>query len=155
MTHVLNSIAQTSRALIASFVALALLASIAIPALAETSGQRSTRNILLGAAAATVGIILYNNYQHKRYAANQVVGYTRDGGVIYADGRIVYPNGGVMYPSNNGRNICDWDDDNDAQRCGPNVTAYAPRGHAYGYWKHHKNRGENNQGENENHGGDN
>lgn len=158
MTHVLNSIAQTSRALIASFVALALLASIAIPALAETAGQRSTRNILLGAAAATVGIILYNNYQHKKAAANTVVGYTRDGGVIYADGRIVYPNGGVMYPSNNGQTICDWDDDNDAQRCGPNVTAYAPRGHAYGYWKHHKNRGEGNQnrgGNNENHGGDN
>jgi hypothetical protein len=153
MTHVFTLASQTWRGLVASFVALALLVSVAMPALAaETAGQKSTRNIILGAAVAAVGLILYNNYQHKRYAANTVVGYTRDGGVIYADGRIVYPDGVVLYPSNNGRQVCDWDDDGDAPRCGPHVMAFNPRGHAYGLYKHHKHHDDDNSQGDENRG---
>ena len=70
------------------------------PAVADSSG---TLNTVLGAAAVVGGIILYNNYQHKRQAANTVVGYTRSGGTVYGDGRIVMPNGQTIYPNANGR----------------------------------------------------
>ncbi len=146
MTYLLAPAIRAWRAITGALLMLALVLTIAVPVMAETTGQRSTRNILLGAAAATVGIILYNNYQHKKAAANTVVGYTRDGGVIYADGRIVYPNGAVLYPSNNGQTVCDWDNDGDHPRCGNNAVAYAPRGHAYGYWKNKKHgKGDNNE----------
>lgn len=55
-----------------------------------------------GALALIGGIILYNNYQHKRQAANSIVGYTRNGGTVYGDGRIVMPDGTVIYPGRNG-----------------------------------------------------
>ena len=56
------------------------------PAVAQSQG---TINTLLGAAALVGGIILYNNYVHKRQAANSIVGYTANGGTVYGDGRIV------------------------------------------------------------------
>ncbi len=74
--------------------------SIPKPAAADT---QSTLNTLLGAAAVVGGIILYNNYQHKRQAANTIVGYTRNGGTVYGDGRIVMPNGQTIYPNSNGQ----------------------------------------------------
>jgi hypothetical protein len=112
-------------------LALALAATLATPlapapALAETSGQASTRNIALGAAAAAIGIIIYNNVQHKKAAANNVVGHTRDGGTVYSDGRIVYPNGTVLYASNGNGRVCNWN--GNGERCGSRVTAYHPRG---------------------------
>jgi hypothetical protein len=70
------------------------------PAAANTTQTLTT---IAGAAAVIGGIILYNNYQHKRQAANQVVGYTRNGGSIFGDGRIVMPNGRTIYPSSNGQ----------------------------------------------------
>jgi hypothetical protein len=70
------------------------------PASADTA---STLTTIAAAAAAIGGVILYNNYQHKRQAANQVVGYTRNGGTIYGDGRIVMPNGQAVYPNANGQ----------------------------------------------------
>jgi hypothetical protein len=138
------------RRLVAGLLVLALTLSALAPAFAETSGQRSTRNIILGGAALAIGIILYNNWQHKMRAANTVVGYTRDGGVVYADGRIVYPNGQVIYASNNGRNVCDWEDGNN-QRCGQRVYAYYPQqppyGNAYGHYKHHHGDGGDEHGD--------
>lgn len=69
---------------------------------AEASTQ-DTINTAIGAAAVIGGIILYNNYQHKRQAANRVVGYTRNGGTVYGDGRIVMQNGQTVYPNSNGQ----------------------------------------------------
>ena len=77
----------------AILIAIALVASIGLsivsPAAAETPGQASTRNIVLGAVAALTAIILYNNYEHKKAAANSVVGRTANGGIVYGDGRVV------------------------------------------------------------------
>lgn len=67
------------------------------------ASEQSTINTILGAAAVIGGIILYNNYQHKRQAANQVVGYTRNGGTVYGDGRIVMANGQTIYPNADGQ----------------------------------------------------
>jgi hypothetical protein len=140
-----------SRSLVAGLLVIALAISSLTPAFAETAGQRSTRNIILGGAALAIGIILYNNYERKVRAANTVVGYTRDGGVVYADGRIVYPNGRVVYASNNGQTVCDWDNDGDNQPCGQQVYAYnsqqPPYGHAYGHYKHHHGGDDNEQGD--------
>ncbi len=83
--------------------AAAAVATSAIPkpAAADTT---STMNTLLGAAAVIGGLVIYNNVQHKNAQANQVVGYTRNGGTVYADGRIVMPNGQTYYPNSNGQN---------------------------------------------------
>jgi hypothetical protein len=70
------------------------------PAAANTT---STITTIAGVAAVIGGIILYNNYQHKQQAANQVVGYTRNGGSILGDGRIVMPNAQTYYPNANGQ----------------------------------------------------
>jgi hypothetical protein len=70
------------------------------PAAADT---QSTINTALGAAAVIGGLVLYNNYQHKKQAANSVVGYTRNGGTVYGDGRIVMANGQTIYPNSNGQ----------------------------------------------------
>ena len=94
------------------FLAALLAALMLAPAFgttaasADTAGQISTRNIILYGLAAAAGIILYNNYEHKVQAANSVVGYTRDGGVIHGDGRITYPNGTVLYLGNGARQRC-------------------------------------------------
>src|SRR5579864_423659 len=131
------------------FVALVLVFVFALaainPALAETSGQRSTRNIILGALALTAGVILYNNYHHKQVAHDTVVGRTADGGVLYADGRIVYPDGTVVYTSSNGRTVCNYA--GYGEQCGRVVRAYDwryegenewhGRGLHKGWYKHH------------------
>jgi hypothetical protein len=92
------------------------------PVHAETSGQRSTRNIILAGVALAAALILYNNYHHKQVAHDTVVGRTADGGIIYADGRIVYPDGTVVYTSNNGRTPCTYD--GYGAPCGPYARAY-------------------------------
>jgi hypothetical protein len=65
--------------------------------------SQGTITTLLAAAAIIGGIVLYDNYVHKKQAANAVVGYTRNGGTIYGDGRIVMPNGQSIYPNSNGQ----------------------------------------------------
>lgn len=80
----------------------AMLAVGAMPKPASADSQ-STINTVLGAAALIGGIVLYNNYEHKKQAANSVVGYTRNGGTVYGDGRIVMPNGQTIYPNANGQ----------------------------------------------------
>ena len=86
-------------------LAVAIASSLATfplsrPAVASTG---STLTLIEAAAALVGGIVLYNNYQHKRQAANTVVGYTRNGGIVYGDGRIVMPNGRTFYPNANGQ----------------------------------------------------
>lgn len=70
------------------------------PAAASTG---STYTMIEAGLALIGGIILYNNYQHKRQAANRVVGYTGNGGTVYGDGHIVMPDGTTVYPGRNGR----------------------------------------------------
>ena len=92
---------RLSKIVSASGMAAALaVGAMPKPAAADT---QSTINTLLGAAAVVGGIILYNNYEHKKQAANSIVGYTRNGGTVYGDGRIVMPNGQTIYPNSNGQ----------------------------------------------------
>jgi hypothetical protein len=109
-------------ALVAIAALMVFTFSIVPPAAAETSGQRSTRNIILAGVALVTGIILYNNYHHKQVAHDKIVGRTSDGGIIYADGRIVYPDGTVVYTSNDGRVPCSYD--GYGVPCERNVRAY-------------------------------
>ena len=155
MTLALQRVAPARRiltALVALLLVFSLLGGTVRPAYsAETLGQRSTRNIILGALAMTAGIILYNNYQHKVAYARSVVGYTRDGGVVYGDGRIVYPNGTTIYTSNNGRTVCSFD--GYGQRCQTyNLAGYYPQGYNNRYYNQYYN-GENDD-ENDNDNGD-
>ena len=140
--------------LIASVV-LSILFGTVSPTIADTAGQVSTRNIALGALAIATGIILYNNYQHKAQYANSVVGYTRDGGVVYGDGRIVYPNNITAYATNNGTQVCSFN--GVGVPCRPtNLTGrfrrgYSPPcwppGHCKEYWKKHKHDHDNGNGD--------
>lgn len=83
----------------ASGAAAALFSGAMIPKPASAD----TTSTLLTAAAAIGAIMLYSNYEHKQQAANTVVGYTQNGGTVYADGRIVMPNGQTYYPNSNGQ----------------------------------------------------
>ncbi len=99
-------VSQPVRSLFAVFALCALVLGGVTPRPASADGAASTRNIILGAAAVAAGIIIYNNVAHKHAAANQVVGYTRDGGVVHADGRVTYPNGRTLYTSNGDGRVC-------------------------------------------------
>ncbi|MBV8356031.1 MAG: hypothetical protein JO101_11965 [Candidatus Eremiobacteraeota bacterium] len=138
-----------SRAFMSVAAAAALLTSTApTAAVAQSQG---TLNTLLGAAAVVGGLILYNNYQHKRQAANTVVGYTRNGGTVYGDGRIVMPNGQTLYPNSNGQ--YPWGQyayysprattsayTYDYNRTGQyDRTHHHPNRNAYGYYRNHQN----------------
>src|ERR1700737_4862242 len=125
MTTVFRRIASLRSAAVALMLALSLIAGNIHPVSArETAGQRSTRNIILGALAVT-GIVLYTNYQRHAAYARSVVGYTRDGGTVYGDGRIVYPNGQTIYTSNNGQSVFTFD--GEGQQCQPgSVQGYYP-----------------------------
>ena len=96
-----------------TIVAVLVAAVMVIPAFgatanADTAGQTSTRNLILGGLAAIAAVVLYDNYHHKQVAANSVVGYTRDGGTVYGDGRVVYPNGTVLYTGNRNGTRCSY-----------------------------------------------
>ena len=92
---------RLSKAALAFTVAASLTAApLAQPASASTG---STYTLIEAGLALIGGIILYNNYQHKKQAANRIVGYTRNGGTVYGDGRIVMPNGATVYPNAQGQ----------------------------------------------------
>lgn len=112
------------RTFIAASMALLLLTSAAsAPAgAATTAGQRSTETLILSGLAAAAAIVLYNNYHHKQVAANTVVGYTRDGGVVHADGRITYPDGTVLYTGTSSHQRCTYD--GYGTPCGQHTYAY-------------------------------
>lgn len=94
---------------------------------ARADGAASTRNIILGAAAAVAADIIYNNIHHKNVQHNTIVGRTRDGGTVYADGRVVYPNGETLY-SGNGGSRCSFD--GSYAPCGGRPVVYYPRGYS-------------------------
>ncbi len=126
----------------ALFMLAALFAGIT-PRPAGADGAASTRNIILGAAAVAAGIIIYNNVQHKRMQHDTVVGYTRDGGTVYADGRIAYPNGNVLYTGNRNGQRCGYS--GNCPSCGGTPIAYYPRG-SYSRGDDEDNRGRNDWG---------
>jgi hypothetical protein len=135
-------------------LAVAMASSLAAGALARpaVASEGSTWTMIGAAAALIGGIILYNNYEHKRQAATTIVGYTRNGGTVYGDGRIVMPNGATIYPNSRGQ--YPWGQNAyympnatgyiyDPDRTGRYYNAGARgyehgRGHHYG---HHKDRG--------------
>ncbi len=133
-----------TRLLPAVLMLTALLVGFA-PRPAVADGAASTRNIILGAAAVAAGIIIYNNVQHKHLQHNTVVGYTRDGGTVYADGHVAYPNGNVLYVGNRNGQRCGYV--GGYQRCDAQPIAYYPRADDdYGrgrhrgwgkHWRHH------------------
>ena len=82
-------------------VATGAAASISVGALMPRPASADTTSTILTAAAAIGAVVLYNNYQHKKAAANTIVGYTRNGGTVYADGRVVMPDGQTYYPNSN------------------------------------------------------
>jgi len=155
----LDRLPRWRKTLVVFALLLAMLASVALPSAADTAGQVSTRNIILGGLALAAGIIIYNNYEHKVAQANTVVGHTPDGGIVYGDGRVVYPNSGnmVVYLSNSGHTVCNftgW-----GERC-VTTRLYAyfpygyappcwPPGHCKQYWKGHPG---DDEGENEGNG---
>lgn len=114
--------AAATLAITASLLAGPLFAQ---PAAASTG---STYTIIESALALIGGIILYNNYQHKKQAASQVVGYTRNGGTVYGDGRIVMPDGTTIYPGRNG------------QYSWGQYAYYSPRANGYTYDYSHTGR---------------
>ncbi|MBV8222968.1 MAG: hypothetical protein JO293_06365, partial [Candidatus Eremiobacteraeota bacterium] len=59
METTLGRLTRPSR-LLALVLAFALLAGVSVRSSAETAGQISTRNIILGAVAVAAGIIIYN-----------------------------------------------------------------------------------------------
>ena len=82
-------------------VATGAAASVSVGALMPRPASADTTSTILTAAAAIGAIVLYSNIQRKQAAANTVVGYTRNGGTVYADGRVVMPDGQTYYPNSN------------------------------------------------------
>src|ERR1700683_1513255 len=56
-------------------------------------------------AAAVAAIATGINVAEKSAKANTVVGYLRNGSVVYADGHVVAPNGQSWYPGNYNQSI--------------------------------------------------
>lgn len=144
--------------LAAAIAASLVAAPLARPAAASTG---STYTLIESGLALIGGIILYNNYQHKRQTANRIVGYTRNGGTVYGDGRIVMPDGATIYPGRNGQ--YPW---GQYAYYTPNANGYTydynrsgeydrtgrhDRGNHYGWYKHgHRHHGDRD----DDHGGD-
>jgi hypothetical protein len=82
-------------------VATGAAASVSVGALMPRPASADTTSTILTAAAAIGAVILYSNIQRKQAAANSIVGYTRNGGTVYADGRVVMQNGQTYYPNSN------------------------------------------------------
>lgn len=82
-------------------VATGAAASVSVGALMPRPASADTTSTILTAAAAIGAVVLYSNIQRKQAAANTVVGYTRNGGTVYADGRVVMSNGQTYYPNSN------------------------------------------------------
>ncbi|HEY0393870.1 MAG TPA: hypothetical protein VGD01_05195 [Candidatus Elarobacter sp.] len=85
------------------FMATGVAATVTAGTMMPRPASADTTSTLLTAAAAIGAIVLYSNIQRKQQQANTVVGYTRNGGTVYADGRIVMPNGQTYYPNANGQ----------------------------------------------------
>ena len=128
-------------------VATGVTATLTAGAIAPRPASADTTSTVLTAAAVIGAVILYNNYQHKRAAANVPVGYTRNGGVVLGDGRVVMPNGEVYYPGSNGDYNYDVDEDGHRQ--------HHEGEHRHRGWnKHHEHEGGDHGEHGDNHGGD-
>jgi hypothetical protein len=151
---------RLSKFITAAGMAAALaVGSVQKPAAADS---QSTIRTLVGVAAVVGGLVLYNNYQHKRQAANSVVGYTRNGGTVYGNGRILMPNGQSYYPNSDG--TYPW---GQPAYYDPNASGYLydpahtgeydqthrhGHGHAYGHYKEkHDHHEDSHGGEHDSH----
>lgn len=90
-------------ALAALALGATLATSMPAPAMAA-DGKTTTRNILIGLAAAA-GIATAVNVERKNHQANTVQGYLPDGSTVYNDGHVVSVNGQTWYPGNNGQTV--------------------------------------------------
>ncbi|HYK51926.1 MAG TPA: hypothetical protein VEV38_00135 [Candidatus Eremiobacteraceae bacterium] len=153
MNTVIYGLLSMRRVIAVAIAAVIAMSTFALPANADTAGQTSTRNLILAGLAATAAVILYNNYHHKYEAAHTIVGYTRDGGTVYADGRVVYPNGQTYYTGTSNGTQCSYN--GYYTPCTGQVYAYGPpgRGHHYGWYKHRGDQDD--QGDNDDNGGGN
>ena len=155
MKTFINGLLSMRQVIAVALAAIIAMSTFAMPANADTAGQTSTRNLILAGLAATAAVILYNNYHHKYVAAHTVVGYTRDGGTVYADGRVVYPDGTTLYTGNQNGQRCSYM--GYYSQCAGRVYAYGPpgRGHHYGWYKHNGGQGDQgNNDDNDDNGGD-
>jgi hypothetical protein len=114
-------------------VAAGAAATLTVGAVAPRPASADTTSTIITAAAIVGAIILYNNYQHKRAAANQPIGYTRNGGVVYGDGRVVMPNGEVYYPDSYG--------DYNYNVAEDGYHRYHHEGEYHRGWHHHEHEG--------------
>lgn len=84
-------------------------AALLVTAFAFSSSVRpakaDTTSTLLITAAAVAAIATGVNVAEQSAQANTVVGYLRNGSVVYADGHVVAPNGQAWYPGNYGQSI--------------------------------------------------
>ena len=151
MNDLIKGMLSMRRVVAVALAALIAMTTFAMPANADTAGQTSTRNLILAGLAATAAVILYDNYHHKYEAAHTIVGYTRDGGTVYADGRVVYPNGSVLYTGNANGQRCSYT--GNYAPCGNQAYAYGPpgRGNQNG-WRTHRG-GQDDQGDSDDQGG--
>lgn len=89
-----------------ALITTATVATLGLTTLAPASADSaaSTRNII-GIGALLAGIAIESNVAHKNTVANNVIGYTRDGGTVYGDNRIVDRNGQTYYPNDNNQTL--------------------------------------------------
>ena len=90
---------------LAAGLALAGTLGFGTAAPAKADGAASTRNIILGAAAAVAGLAISANVAHKNAEATTIQGYLPDGSAVYADGHVATPNGSTYYPGDQGRQV--------------------------------------------------
>ncbi|HEX3466227.1 MAG TPA: hypothetical protein VHS78_19420 [Candidatus Elarobacter sp.] len=109
------------------FMASGVAAAVTTGAMIPRPASADTTSTLLTAAAAIGAIVLLNNYQHKQAQANQIVGYTANGGTVYGDGRIVMPDGQTYYPNSNGQYAINNYGYNNGYN--PSTYGYAPSGY--------------------------
>jgi hypothetical protein len=81
-----------------------LIAAFAFSASVRPAKANTTSTLLI-TAAAVAAIATGINVAEKNARANTVVGYLRNGSVVYADGHVVAPNGQSWYPGNYNQSI--------------------------------------------------
>jgi hypothetical protein len=85
-------------------VAALIIGAIAFSSTARPAQANTTSTILI-TAAAVAALATGINVAEKNARANSVVGYLRNGSVVFADGHVVAPNGQSWYPGNAGESI--------------------------------------------------
>ena len=104
-----------------------LIAAFAFSSMVRPAKANTTSTLLI-TAAAVAAIATGINVAEKNAKANTVVGYLRNGSVVYADGHVVAPNGQSWYPGNYNQSIaCN------GQYCSIVNNTYGNYGYSNGY----------------------